>query len=642
MLADYDRRRVLVWTDEASNAFEAVKADIADCPLLYFPEAHGEIVVQTDASDYGIGAYVCQRCPSDTGEGTVERPIAMISKALSGSQLNWSTPEKEAYAIYYTLTSLSYLLRDVPFVIQTGHKNLTYLNMDGSSKVKRWKMEIQDFDFYVEHIAGKLNIIADTFSRLCLVTEPEVLAYRNLMEYDEVHVSSTTRQLIRKVAHNSFVGHGGLERTLRRLRSAGHNWDGMRRQVRRVIWECPVCQKLSAIKVPIQCYPFTTATYEPMECINIDSIGPLPEDADGHKHILVVIDCFTRFLELYPLKSTDSNEAAAKLINHAGRYGFPDRIRSDQGTQFVNERIEDLKTILGSQSDLTIAYSKEENAIVERANKEVLRHLKAIVFDKRFHSKWGIHDLPVVQRIFNTEVKQATGVSPAALFFGNALQLDRQIFVDRARSDDGNSSRPLSKWADNMLARQAQLITIAQDHQRQADQYHMSEAHSGSTIEYPVGSYLLVSYPDNPPDKLRTQWQGPMQVVSAVGTKYTVQNLVNYSMYTVHIGRLKKFEYDAQETDPKVVAMHDMGEFLIDSITAHRGQRSSTTNQWIRSSLEFLVRWGPGGGDDSWEPWHNLLRTEQLHDYLRTHKMKSLIPSYARSAIADGELAVND
>ena len=380
-------------------------------------------------------------------------------------------------------------------MIQTDHKNLTYLNMDGSSKVKRWKMEIQHFDFYVEHIAGKLNIIADTFSRLCLVTELDVLAYRNLMEYDEVHVSSTTRQFIRKVAHNSFVGHGGLEHTLRRLRSAGHNWDGMRRQVRRVIWECPVCKKLSAIKVPIQCYPFTT----------------------------------------------DSNEAAAKLINHAGRYGFLDRIRSDQGTQFVNERIEDLKTILGSQSDLTIAYSKEENAIVERANKEVLRHLKAIVFDKRFDSKWGMHDLPVVQRIFNTKVKQATGVSPAALLFGNALQLDRQIFVDQTRSDDGNSSRPLSKWAENMLARQAQLIKIAQDHQRQADQYHMSEAHSGSTIEYPVGSYVLVSYPDNPPDKLRTEWQGPMQVVSAVGTKYTVQNLVNYSMYTVHIGRLKKF-----------------------------------------------------------------------------------------------------
>ena len=106
MLADYDRRRVLVWTDEASNAFEAVKADIADCPLLYLPDAHGEIVVQTDASDYGIGAYVFQRCPSDTGEGTVERPIAMISKTLSGSQLNWSTPEKEAYAILYTNVAL--------------------------------------------------------------------------------------------------------------------------------------------------------------------------------------------------------------------------------------------------------------------------------------------------------------------------------------------------------------------------------------------------------------------------------------------------------------------------------------------------------------------------------------------------------
>ena len=170
----------------------------------------------------------------------------------------------------------------------------------------------------------------------------------------------------------------------------------------------------------------------------------------------------------------------------------------------------------------------------------------------------------------------------------------------------------------------------------------MASAASGAHIEYPVGSYVLVSYPDSPPDKLRTVWQGPMQVVSAVGTKYTVQNLVNYSLYTVYIGRLKKFEYDTRVIDPKVVAMHDMGEFLIDRILDHRGNRSPTTRQWIRSSMEFLVKWGPGGGEDSWEPWHSLLRTDQLHDYLRTHKMKSLIPSYARSVIADGEQLETD
>ena len=51
--------------------------------------------------------------------------------------------------------------------------------MDGSPKVKRWKMEIQEYDFHVEHIEGVDNHIADTLSRLCYIGEEEVLAYRN-------------------------------------------------------------------------------------------------------------------------------------------------------------------------------------------------------------------------------------------------------------------------------------------------------------------------------------------------------------------------------------------------------------------------------------------------------------------------------
>ena len=357
MLENYNRSRVLQWTPEAEASFHDIKYEIANCPLLYFLDSTGQIFVQTDASDYGIGAYVFQRCSLPEG-GTEDRPIALISKALSGPQISWSTPEKEAYAIFYTLTTLSYLLRDVSFTIQTDHKNLTFLNMDGSSKVKRWKMEIQEYDFHVEHIGGVDNHIADTLSRLCYIGEEEVSAYRNAVEYDSEVIPQKQRDII-TTCHNSQVGHGGLERTLNKLHEAQHNWDGMRRQTRQFIKQCPVCQNLNPIKISIKCHPFTTAAYEPMACINIDTIGPLPEDADGNKHILVIIDCFTRFLELYPQRSTESTEAATQIINHAGRYGFPDTIRSDQGTQFVNERIENLKSILGSQSDLTIAYSKE-------------------------------------------------------------------------------------------------------------------------------------------------------------------------------------------------------------------------------------------------------------------------------------------
>ncbi len=52
------------------------------------------------------------------------------------------------------------------------------------------------------------------------------------------------------------------------------------------------------------------------------------------------------------------------------------------------------------------AYSKEENGLVERANQEVMRHLRAMLFDARVHDKWSYEQLPMVQRIMNTDPQQ--------------------------------------------------------------------------------------------------------------------------------------------------------------------------------------------------------------------------------------------
>ncbi len=70
-----------------------------------------------------------------------------------------------------------------------------------------------------------------------------------------------------------------------------------------------------------------------------------------------------------------------------------------------------------------MAYSKKHNAIVERANKEVMRHLTAIIFDKRVNSAWSSEYLPLVQRIMNAKVLDTIGVSPAELLFGMAINL---------------------------------------------------------------------------------------------------------------------------------------------------------------------------------------------------------------------------
>jgi len=283
IVKNYERRKVLQWTPESDKAFIDIQTEISNCPTLFFMDSTAPVVVQTDASDYGIGAYMFQIVDEK------ETPIAFISKALTPPQCRWPVPEKEAYAIWYALTKWSHLLRDIHFTLQTDHKNLTYINMEGSPKVRRWKIDIQEYDCDVQHIKGEDNPVSDTFSRLCQVNECE-----HVYAFDDDKIP---REFYYKIGtvHNSTVGHHGVERTLAKLQQVGETWVQMRLHVKKFIKSCPLCQKLSHIKPALHTHPFTTSSFNPMEVLNMDTIGPMTSDENGMTYILVIIDCFTRF-----------------------------------------------------------------------------------------------------------------------------------------------------------------------------------------------------------------------------------------------------------------------------------------------------------------------------------------------------------
>jgi len=140
------------------------------------------------------------------------------------------------------------------------------------------------------------------------------------------------------------------------------DWPYLREQVKHFIKTCPVCQKLSAVKIIIQTKPFTTATYAPMERISIDSLGPLPT-SNGYVYVLVIIDNFTRFIDLYPCRSTGAKEAASHILQHCGRFGTTHQILSDAGTKFLNELMAALLEILGPEKIEGLPGSKQENSI---------------------------------------------------------------------------------------------------------------------------------------------------------------------------------------------------------------------------------------------------------------------------------------
>ena len=388
----------------------------------------------------------------------------------------------------------------------------------------------------------------------------------------------------------------------------------MRQDIRKFIAHCPACQKMSQINLPIHTIKYIASTYQTMECLNIDFVGPYPDKG----YLLVIIDTFTRWIELYPSEDATAKAALEGLLQHFGRYGCPRLIRSDRGPHFANELIAGFLKATGTPHNLTLAYSSEENAIVERSNKEVNRHIIAYTFDNDTVQHWR-ESIPFVQRIMNSSYSQRTKIAPADLLFGKQLQLDRGILLPFSEMPEDIT--PLPVRLATMLTLQNRLVKISQDLLKASDAKHLAST-SSTLTEFAIGTHVLVAYEAGPPTRLLTRWRGPMKILNHHKSEYLLLDLVTGKEKLFHVKNMRIFRFDPISVNPLDVARRDYNEFFVDKIIEHKGDFRKV------STLTFKVRWLHYTPEyDTWDPWKNLRHLTPLHEYLRAIGKAKLIPT---------------
>ena len=373
-----------------------------------------------------------------------------------------------------------------------------------------------------------------------------------------------------------------------------------------------------------------------MNRLYIDSIGPLngdPAENEGYKYILVVIDAFTRWTMLYPLKTLEAKECVRALMQYFGIFGNPAILVSDGGSQVSNALVREILALVGTRHQVTLAYSHQENGMVERVNKEVMRYLRGFLFDQKIIEAWTTH-LPSAQRICNTEVNEVTGVSPATLLFGNAVKLDRGIFTENPVVEF-SETEDRSEYARKLIAAQSATIEYASKRQRTHDQAHITAATAAITevTTYKVGDYVLMEYPSSgftkqslPPHKLMTNLRGPLQVVSNIGSAYELIDRASGRTVNVHIDKLRPFLYDPLRVDPTAISAKDHDKWLVERVENHRGFDAGKNKAYAwtgkgkyakRTELQLYVKW-IGSEERTWESWtHNMNSNMLAHDYMR-------------------------
>ena len=151
-----------VWTKECESAFNALKQCLTEAPILGYPrEDGGQYILDTDASDYGIGAILSQ-----VQEGR-EVVLAYASRTLSPAECNYCVTRKELLAIvHHARVFKSYLLgRNV--LVRTDHSSLKYLHRfkQPEGQLARWIDFLQAYTFTIEHRPGRQHSNADALSR---------------------------------------------------------------------------------------------------------------------------------------------------------------------------------------------------------------------------------------------------------------------------------------------------------------------------------------------------------------------------------------------------------------------------------------------------------------------------------------------
>ena len=150
------------WEAIHERAFSSLKNALVKAPVLKLPNFSQVFILQTDASDNGIGAILLQ------DEDNIRLPVSYASKKLKASERNYSTIEKECLAIVWAISKFQRYLYGKQFILETDHQPLIYLQKSkiANARLMRWSLLLQPYRFRIVAIKGKDNVGADFLSRI--------------------------------------------------------------------------------------------------------------------------------------------------------------------------------------------------------------------------------------------------------------------------------------------------------------------------------------------------------------------------------------------------------------------------------------------------------------------------------------------
>ena len=403
---------IFKWSEVHDKAFAELKSAITSAPVLaYFDPSDKNLVIQCDASQYGLGFVLMQN----------DKPIKYGSRALTSSERNYAQIEKELLAVMFSVEKCRQFTYGRKVIIHTDHKPLEVIHdkplITAPKRLQRMLLRLQEYDLDVVYKKGTTLHIADYLSRNFLPeTQGSHFQDGESVFTTEVDVylaenSTFEPQLITKIREESekdpaiqelkgmilsgwpnckekvpdsiksyfpirhwltvqdgIVYNGDriviptpLRPTIieeihlphtgieNSLRRARVHvcWPNMNVEVKDFILKCAICRDLEINKQQKEPMMSHDLPERPWQHVSTDLLEL------HNNHYLITVDHYSNFWEIDRLYDTSARNIIHKLKSHFARYGIPDSLTSDNGPQFYNSEFQKFANTWGFEHKST-------------------------------------------------------------------------------------------------------------------------------------------------------------------------------------------------------------------------------------------------------------------------------------------------
>eukprot|EP00731_Ephydatia_muelleri_P007461 Em0003g1709a len=488
------------WTIGCQNAFDELRKRLVSSPVLAYPDYERRFILDTDASDVGIGAVLSQ--VSDCGS---ERVIAYASRSLT-------RPEQRQCGRDEDIESENTVMVGV---VSNPFQKYTPAEMR--------QMQLDDSTIQPVHCAVSCG----------QPTSPDIVkswsrGSRLLMQHWDALC----------IYDGAVGGHIGEEKMKHRLKERFY-WPGCTEAVGEWCRNCISCTTRKTVapkrRAPLQ----TIKAGYPMQIVSVDLMGPLPETEDGCKYVMVAVDCFTRWVEVYAIRNQEATTVAKKLVDEMFcRFSPPEQLHSDQGRQFESDLVKEICELLQIRKTRTTPYHPQCNGMVERFNRTLLDMLSTAVGNHQADWQQHIRKLCLA---YNSSVHSSTGFTPFFLMFGRQAKLPIDLMYGTNQMEPNTTSEYARCLKDALQEAYALVRERCQaEHKRQKELYDQ-KVHGKPFSPGELVWLHSTAVPRGRSRKLHHPWKGPFKVMERLGeTTYKIKNLQGRRKTTfVHFDRLK-------------------------------------------------------------------------------------------------------